>query len=347
MSNELTMPERAEQSLAFAETRDKLIALASDSARIKAITNKAGYDECHSARMALKAARIEVTARGKSAREDAVALQKAVLAAEKQLVSLIEPEEARLKELQDAVDQAKAREKEAKEAAERERVAELHRRFEAIRSLPLRAAGRDVAAINELISEAEGIDPAGFPEDMTAAAGFERKLAIAGIKAARDERIAADKERERVAAELAELETLRAKQAEMQAEADRLADAERERAAAEARRIEDQARAEREAVETAQRKAREDERARIDAERTEQRRKEDEQREAEIAKLAQQQAEAAAAFKAARDAEIANASLFAAACEAVTFLRDKGFGSDLVTQKLAAAINREPQAKAA
>jgi hypothetical protein len=59
------------------------------------------------------------------------------------------------------------------------------------------------------------------------------------------------------------------------------------------------------------------------------------------------EAEQAAARKAAREAEIANATLLAAASDALAFLTIKGFGEELVTLKLAAAINREPQQKAA
>lgn len=355
MSNEstqLTVPQRAEKALAFAETRTKLVDMVAGSKNIVEITNGDGYKECHAARMALKNTRIEIQKRGKEAREDAVKLQKAIIAKEKELVDLIEPEEARLQELQDAVDEAKAREKAEKDRLERGRVEALHARFTAIKTLPLGAVNATVERIDEIIGEAEAIDPATFPDDMQAAAKFERSVAIASLRAARDARVAEDSKAAKIKADLEELERLRAQQAAQQAEADRLAAAERERQAAEARRLEEQARAEREAAENAARAAREAEQARIDAERAEARRKEDAERAEAADKLRREQAEAAAerarlesekaaAAQAARDTAIASATLLTAAVDAVAFLRAKGFGDELVTQKLDAAIRRD------
>jgi hypothetical protein len=94
---QMTPIQYADQALAFADTKEKLTALAASSVRIVEITNKAGYQECHAARMALKTARVEIEKRGKDARADALAIQKAIIAKEKELVGLIEPEEQRLR----------------------------------------------------------------------------------------------------------------------------------------------------------------------------------------------------------------------------------------------------------
>lgn len=135
MSQELTLVERAEQSLAFADTKEKLAELAKQSERIVEITNSAGREECHAARMRLKNMRIEIGKRGKEARDDATKFSKAVIAKENELVAIIEPEESRLQGLQDAWDAERERERQAKIEAERQRLAEIERqRLEAERA---------------------------------------------------------------------------------------------------------------------------------------------------------------------------------------------------------------------
>lgn len=352
-TQELTIPQQAEKALAFAETRERLLVLAAESARITEITNAAGYQECHARRMVLKNTRIDIQKVGKEARDDAVKYQKAIIAKEKELVDLIEPEEKRLADLQGAVDRAKELAKQAAEQAERDRVQAINDRFNEIRMLPLGAVNADADAIRDLIDEAELIDPATFPDDMKPAAEYEKRLAITALRASLDRRLQEDQEAERIKSEREELERLRAEQEAVRAEADRLAAAERERVADEQRRQEEQARAEREAIERASREAREEERRRIDAERAEARRKEDEERAAAAEVLRKEQAaaaaerarmevEKAAAAKAVREAEIANATLLSAADAAVRFLKAEGYGDHMVTMKLAAAVSREP-----
>lgn len=267
---------------------------------------------------------------------------------------------AELSALEDPIDQQikaeeqrKEREREAREQAERERIEAINARFDAIKALPLRAVDATAAVIEAIIAEAEAIDPASFPDDLQHAAKYERQMAVNALRAALDRRVAADAEQEKIKAERAELERLRAEQAELQAERDRLAAAEREREAAEARRLEDQARREREAIERAEREAREAEQARIDAERAEARRIEDAER-AEAAKRLREEQAAAAAERERLEAEkkaaarrekeraIATATLISAATEAVELLKAEGFGDHLTTQKLQAAISREP-----
>jgi hypothetical protein len=355
---QMTPIQYADQALAFADTKEKLTALAASSVRIVEITNKAGYQECHAARMALKTARVEIEKRGKDARADALAIQKAIIAKEKELVGLIEPEEQRLKELQDAVDQEEARQKAAAEEAERQRIAAINARFDAIRALPGRALNATAEQIEALLAEGYAVDVLSFPVDVQPAAQYEKTVAVGALNDALRAKKEADAEAERVAAQLAELAELRARDAERQAELDRLAAAEREREAAEARRIEEAARAEREAAEAAARKAREEEQARIDAERAERRRQEDAAREEAARQLrAEQEAARVEAERLAREkaelAErerqqaIASATLESAAREALALLEATGFAGHLTTQKLAAALARDPLAAAA
>lgn len=252
-----------------------------------------------------------------------------------------------------AEEQRKANEKAEAERLERARQEALQKWFADLRGVPLRAVNATADAIRELIAETEATDTSAVPDDHQAAAKFEIRNSVAGLKAALDARLAADEEAERIKAERAELERLRAEAAAVQAEKDRLAAAERERQAEEARRAEAQARAEREAVERAEREAREAEQRRIDAERAEARRKEDAERAKAAEKLRKEQAELAAqqkrmaeekaaAAKAAREAEIQNANLLSSAADAVELLRAEGYGEHIVTQKLAAAVAREP-----
>lgn len=345
MTNALTIPQQAEQALAYAETRDKLTKLVSESARIVEITNQAGYKECHARRMVLKTTRVDIQKRGKDARDDAVKYQKAIIGLEKELVDLIEPEEKRLGELQDAVDREAQRKKDQEAASLRAIQEETNRKFQDMKSIPLGAMNAKSDEIRTLIDQAEAIDPGTFPQDMQAAAQYEKRLVVTTLRAALDARLQADEEAVRVAAERAELEKLRAEADAVRAEADRLAQAERDRVAAEERKAEEAARAERQAEE-----------ARQAAERAEARRLEDEQRaaaaeqlrrdqEAAAAERSRLEAEKKAIAKAAREKAIADATLIEAAGEAVELLRANGLGEHLTTLKLAAAITREPNTK--
>lgn len=345
--NALTIPQQAEQALSFASTRERLLVLAAESARITEITSPDGYKECHARRMVLKNTRVEIQKTAKDARDDAVKFQKAIIGKEKELVDLIEPEERRLQELQEAVDKEAQRKKDEEARIERERIEAVNRRFQDMRAIPAGALNMDAAGIRALIDSTEEIDPATFPQDMQAAAQYEKRLVVTSLRAALDARLKADEEAEKVKAERAELERLRAEADAVRAEADRLAREERERVAAEERRQEEEARRQREAEEAKER-----------AERAERQRIEDEERAAAAKKLLEDQeaaaaertrldAEKKAATKKARDLEIANASLLSAADEAVELLTANGLGEHIVTQKLAAAITRERKTKKA
>ena len=129
----LTIAERATRALGLLTIEADLIALAERSKSIVAITNAAGYDQCHAARIALKNQRVEIARRGKMARDDATQFSKAVIAEEKRLIGFIEPEEDRLQALQDAHDAAIEAEKQAKIAAELARVQKIRQSIDLIR----------------------------------------------------------------------------------------------------------------------------------------------------------------------------------------------------------------------
>jgi hypothetical protein len=346
-ANAMTIPEQADQALAFQATRERLLVLASESARITEITGPDGYKECHARRMVLKTTRVEIQKVAKDARDDAVKFQKAIIGKEKELIDLIEPEERRLQELQEAVDKEAQRKKDEEARIERERVEAVNRRFQDMREIPAGALNLDAAGIQSLIDSTETIDPGTFPQDMQAAAQYEKRLVVTTLRAALDARLQAEQEAEKVKVERAELERLRAEADAVRAEADRLAAAERERVAAEGRRQEEEARRQREEQEAKER-----------AERAERQRIEDEERataaaqlrrdqEAAAAERAKLEAEKKAAAKKAREQAIANASLLSAAGEAVELLTSNGLGEHIVTQKLASAIAREAQERVA
>lgn len=347
-----TITEYSATEQALAELRQKYEAVVFD------VSTGKGLDQAKKARAELREHRV-------SLEKERVRIKAPALERCRQIDSEAKRITAELEALEEPIDQQikaeedrKAREKAAREEAERKRVEELRDRFNAIRTLPMAAVGKSSAEIAELVASAEQTDTESFPDDMKAAAAFELRLAVASLKAAQDAAAAAEAEAERIRAEREELERLRAEQAAVIAERERLHAEELARQAAEQKRVEDAARAEREAAERAAREAREEEQRRIDAERAERRRQEDAEREAAAAKLREEQAAAAAerkrldderkaAEKRERQQAIATATLQSAATEALELLTAEGFGEHLVTQKLAAALGREPVAAAA
>lgn len=358
MTTALTIPQQVEQALAFTATREKLIALAASSQRITAITNSASYQECHAARMALKTTRVDIEKTGKEARDEAIKYQKAVIAAEKELIALIEPEEARLKELQDAEDQRKERAKAEAERIKAEALARQTAWFDAIKALPLQAMNKTVAEIEQLIAQAEATSTDELAEDMKPAGAFTVRTTVMALRAARDARMAEDAEQaRRLAEQEAERVRIEAERAELaqlreQMEAQRRKDQEAAREAAEQAEAERQQREaaaaqERAAAEAEERRVREEREA---AERAERERVAAEQA-AEAKRLAAERKkledEQRAAAKKAREQAIATATLYEAAAEAHVLLLAEGYGDHLVAQKLGAALSREPSRAAA
>src|SRR5574337_24703 len=119
----LTVAERAAIAIGAPAYEIALVDLVKESASLVQIKDKSGYQQAHSARMRLKGTRVEIQKRAKDAREDAQAFSKAVIAEEKRLIALVEPEEDRLQGLQDVWDAAREAEKQARIQAEEARVA--------------------------------------------------------------------------------------------------------------------------------------------------------------------------------------------------------------------------------
>lgn len=361
-----TIPEYTKTAQGLVELQQRLGSLVYD------VTTGKGMDAAKKDRALARTLRVDLEAERVRIKAPALERCRQIDAEAKRLTAAIEELESPIDQQIKAEEQRKEREKAAREEAERQRIQAIHDRFNAIKALPLAAVGKTAAEIEELIAAAELTDTAFTGQDAdanTASAKYEVRLAVAGLRAALDARRMADREAEKIAADRAELERLQRVAAEQQAELDRLAEEKRQAEAEEARRIDEAARAEREAEEArvraireaeelAARQAREAEQARIDAERAERRRVEDAEREAAERKLREEQeaarkerekleADKKAAAKKAREQAIATATLTEAATEALGLLVELGESEHLVTQKLAAALKREPARAAA
>ena len=238
--------ERARAVLRFDAARAELAELATQSAGITDITNKAGRDECHARRMVLKNRRLDIQKAGKAAREDAQAYTKAVIGVEKELVGLIEPEEDRLNALQDAWDSARERERAEAEDAEAARVQAQQDALATITGALGRLFGADTAALDLALEQLAGFDMDQFDDVFRPAAEQARAEAAAAIRKARDDRAALEEQaaEQRRIAEEAEQER---QEAARKAEAERV-----EREESEARqRAEEAAQAEAAAIEAA------------------------------------------------------------------------------------------------
>lgn len=220
----LTVIQRAVAAIGITAEREKeLYDLAARTNGINAITNKDGYQQVHSGRMALKNERLSIQNLAKEARDDATKFSKAVIAEEKRIIAIISPEEDRLQKLQDDYDAAIETEKQAKIAAEQKRVADLQVRVAELRGNRMLSPTSGSELIAEHISDVSGITvDDSFQEFHEQAAAAKAE----GLQWLNDLHVAAlthEAEQARIKAEREELAKLRAEQAER----DRLAEIER------------------------------------------------------------------------------------------------------------------------
>lgn len=105
-------------------TETSLIALAAKYKELKVngVDDKEGLKAVESARKELKNKRVEIEKVSKGMRESAVKFQKAVISREKELVTLIEPEENRLMKIEDDIWDQKERLREEAEKKEYDRI---------------------------------------------------------------------------------------------------------------------------------------------------------------------------------------------------------------------------------
>lgn len=204
--------------LALADLRQRYAATVFDVTSGKGMeAAKKARAELRGYRVALEAKRVEIKAPALQRGRDIDTEAKRITT---ELTSIEDPIDQQIK----AEENRKANEKAEAERIERERIDAINARFDALKALPLQANACTVDMVRELIAEAEAFDPATFPDDMLAAAKYERNLALNALRATLDRAEQAERDR-------AELEQLRAEQAAMQAERDRLAQEEADRKA--------------------------------------------------------------------------------------------------------------------
>ncbi|WP_244134046.1 hypothetical protein [Burkholderia gladioli] len=216
-TTELTVVERAAASLQSTEREAALRELVAKSTDLVEIKNAAAREQVHGAAMALRTARTDIEKAGKAARDDANAFSRAVIAEEKRLVAITEPEEKRLLALRQAWDDEREAEKEAKRQAEALRVAAIREHIDDIRSIAARAVGRPSAAIATEIQDLEalGITFDRFQE-LTGEAEAARGATLDKLRELHAAAVAHEAEQARLAAERDELERQRAALAEQE-----------------------------------------------------------------------------------------------------------------------------------
>ena len=234
-SKELTVIDRAAIALNASAVEKQIHELLEKSKGITVITNAAGRDECHAAAMQTVKARTSISKDGAAARADATAYSKAVIAEEKRLLGLIEPEEARLRTLRDEWDAKIEAEKAAKAQQEAERQAAIQARIDNIKNSPLKAINMTAAGIKEFLIDALTGEPdeASFAERLDEAkyvlnealvqlkTMYQGKLAQEQLAAQQEaarlesERIALELAAQRLAEEKAQREAMAAQAAEL------------------------------------------------------------------------------------------------------------------------------------
>jgi hypothetical protein len=220
----LTAPKtpaaRAIEALNSSVRELELAALVKKSADIVEVKNKDGREQVHRMAMELKNARCGVEREGKTARDDANAFSKAVIAEEKRLVAITTAEEERLFKLRDDFDNEQARIKAEEERKEAERVGAIKSKIAVYAELPTKLAAADSATLTAKLEELAALDPG---TDEYAEFAGEAALTIDTVGAALAEllqaAVAREEEKRR---QLEEQEAERARLAAAEAEAARL-----------------------------------------------------------------------------------------------------------------------------
>lgn len=210
----LTIDQKVDLALNSSQNEVLLLKLAAKSVNITTITNNDGYQECHAARMTLRNQRVALEKVGKAARDEAQKFSKAVIAEERRLIAIIEPEEKRLQVIQDAFDAIKEAEKTAALTQEKLRVEAHQRLIESIRSTPLAYVGKSSQEIKMQIVELNKIKFGGLEEytEMATKAHFET---IEKLDEMLEAALKSEEAARKAAEQAIEIETLKAQLAGM------------------------------------------------------------------------------------------------------------------------------------
>lgn len=163
--------QRAALALESSKTEQDLRALVDQLKTVTVVNSPAGRDQAHALAMTATRARTAIEKVAKAARDDATKFSKAVIAEEKRLIALVEPEETRVKGLRDAWDKAEAERKEAEAQRERDRIAAHQAVIEQIKGYPaLAAQARTSTMALQMLERLTAIDVSGLEEFAEAAA---------------------------------------------------------------------------------------------------------------------------------------------------------------------------------
>ena len=162
---DLAPAARALVALNSTDTEFALLILAGKHSGLVKIKDKVDREQVHGAAMELMRARTSINERADDAREGAKKFNAAVIAEQKRLVALVEPEEKRLKSLRDAYDTEQERIKREAEEKERARMLALGARIQEIRGFARLAQDcRSSDAVRRLVDRLATIDMTGFAE---------------------------------------------------------------------------------------------------------------------------------------------------------------------------------------
>ncbi|NDY89767.1 hypothetical protein [Ideonella livida] len=161
-STDLTPAARAVLALGSTRAETELRALVSLSEGLTAVADDAGRDQVHRAAMQLRTARTNLEKKGKAARDDAQSFSKAVIAEEKRLIAIVQPEEQRLLVIRDEWDDRKAAQERARVESHEKRLAQL----QGLRLIPADALTKTPSELEGAIAKLVGyaIDPAVWEE---------------------------------------------------------------------------------------------------------------------------------------------------------------------------------------
>ena len=195
------------------------------------VSDKDTRTEVHENYMALRNIRLDVQKASKAAREDSVAFSKAVLAEEKELVSLITPVESKLKDNRDAYDDKIKAEK----LAAKNRIANITKLISEISTAPAACVGVTSAEIAKHIESLEGhyVEEIQY-EEFTSHAEAEKQKALDLMRTSFDQVLSSENAAQKMEEMLRQQEE---QAAEIKRQQEALEQQKREAEQAEARRI--------------------------------------------------------------------------------------------------------------
>lgn len=226
--------ERAAVAIKSESAEKTLRELMKKSADIKEIKDAAGRAQAHRMAMDLKNARVDIKNAGEVAREDANAFSRAVVAEVARLAAISKEEEDRVFKLRDDFDTEQARIAKEEKDRNEARIAAIRAKIDAITALPVQHANSTSAELNLALKELalreatteEFAELTTAATDAINAAGDALVLLYRGALAREEaeakrlqeaeeerQRIAAEKEANRIEAERLAAEKLKAEQA--------------------------------------------------------------------------------------------------------------------------------------